>query len=340
MRILIVNYVLNDGGVAQSSLKSASTLESMGHEIFFFIPKSASWYTGNNSRIKLYYDLYLSSNNILKKIIFSIKIRFFAKNNDIDIIISHNSRYIFYLKNFIQFAPLIAVVHGGSIKRFKKADYFAAVNPKISGRLIELGAPPEKIFVIPPSFVAPRDQQDHFKKPDQGVIFGAVGALVTSKGYEILFNALKGVGQAKKWRLEILGDGPLKDHLAEDVFEKGLSDHVIFHGWKNKQDIDLFLNRIDCFISASISETFGMALLEAMERFLPIIATNSDGSRYVLDDDRLIPIADSTALRAAIQKFLDEGDVVAVEKYKKQLDLFSENNFRNQWKLLLDKIEH
>ena len=95
----------------------------------------------------------------------------------------------------------------------------------------------------------------------------------------------------KKCNLILVGDGDKREYL-EDISSKlGLNNKKIFIG--SKLDIPAMLAKADIFaFSTTISEGFGIALIEAMAAELPIIATDVPACREVLDNGKagiLIP---------------------------------------------------
>lgn len=76
-------------------------------------------------------------------------------------------------------------------------------------------------------------------------------------------------------KLMMVGDGPEKEP-AEKLCEKlGIEDKVIFFG--KSHEIDKILCFSDLFLLPSISESFGLAALEAMACGVPVISSNTGG---------------------------------------------------------------
>ena len=65
--------------------------------------------------------------------------------------------------------------------------------------------------------------------------------------------------------------------------------------------------RLDLFVAPSVSETFGITLLEAMKYGRPVVATETGGHGDILRDGEngvLVPTRDATALADAITRQL------------------------------------
>jgi len=76
-------------------------------------------------------------------------------------------------------------------------------------------------------------------------------------------------------RLLLVGEGPEREgaeRLCEDL---GIEDKVIFLG--NSNEIDKILCFSDLFLLPSLTESFGLAALEAMASGVPVISSNSGG---------------------------------------------------------------
>lgn len=76
-------------------------------------------------------------------------------------------------------------------------------------------------------------------------------------------------------KLMMVGEGPEKEP-AEKLCEKlGISDKVVFFG--NSNEIDKILCFSDLFLLPSVTESFGLAALEAMASGVPVISSNTGG---------------------------------------------------------------
>ena len=95
----------------------------------------------------------------------------------------------------------------------------------------------------------------------------------------------------KNCNLILVGDGDKRGYLEGIASELGLNIKKIFIG--SKLNIPAMLAEADIFaFSTTLSEGFGIALIEAMAARLPIVATDVPACREVLDDGKagiLIP---------------------------------------------------
>ena len=77
------------------------------------------------------------------------------------------------------------------------------------------------------------------------------------------------------------GDGPERTRAEEDVQQRGLQDDVRWMG--KSTDVERILSMSDVFLLPSESESFGLAALEAMASYVPVVATRAGGLPEVVD---------------------------------------------------------
>lgn len=82
---------------------------------------------------------------------------------------------------------------------------------------------------------------------------------------------------ASSWDLVLLGDGPLKSALAQQVVHLGLKDRVIFPGFIQYDDLPVFYGLASAFIHSSTSEQWGLVVNEAMASGLPVLVSTNCG---------------------------------------------------------------
>jgi glycosyltransferase involved in cell wall biosynthesis len=84
---------------------------------------------------------------------------------------------------------------------------------------------------------------------------------------------------------------------------------VHFHGNQLRKDLPGWYRRASVLVNPSLSESFGMALVEAMGSGIPVIATRVGGMPGVVEDGRtglLVPPASPAGLAAAIDALISE----------------------------------
>ncbi len=135
-----------------------------------------------------------------------------------------------------------------------------------------------------------------------------VALLSPVKGVPYLFQALLILKKKRNnFFLDIIGDGPNRKEYESLALTLGIDDKVCFHGIKSKQEIAEFMDKSHFFVLPSLSETFGVVLIEALASGLPVIATNEGGPNETITKEVgiLVPPKDVHSLAEAIDNMLD-----------------------------------
>lgn len=119
--------------------------------------------------------------------------------------------------------------------------------------------------------------------------FIVIGRLVSFKAVDIVIDALSKL--PTDCRLEVVGDGPLRQALELQTKNLGMTDRVTFTGWLSQSQCAERLAQADALVIPSLYECGGAVVLEAMSCGRPVIATAWGGPADYLDDDSgiLIP---------------------------------------------------
>ncbi len=130
--------------------------------------------------------------------------------------------------------------------------------------------------------------------------------LVEQKGVSDALQAFAGTrAEFPQARLLIAGDGPLRARLQNEAVQAGLGESVRFLGWR--EDVPEFLAACDVFLMPSLWEGFGLVLLEAMARGLPVVASRVSAIPEVVVDGEtglLAAAGDIPAIRDALLTLL------------------------------------
>lgn len=140
--------------------------------------------------------------------------------------------------------------------------------------------------------------------PHTGIRLVTTGSLLPVKGHDILFQALSRIPDSVQWELLVIGAGKRLPQLQQLADTLRISKHIQFCGKKNKQEIVQIYRTCDIYVSASRSETFGVAITEALACGLPAISTDCGGPRDIITpvNGLLVPTENPAALAEAIQK--------------------------------------
>ncbi|HVF31266.1 MAG TPA: glycosyltransferase, partial [Pyrinomonadaceae bacterium] len=182
--------------------------------------------------------------------------------------------------------------------------------------------PHDKVVVIPNGMdVEDRGDRERLREefrslhglPMDAPVIGTLGELRESKGQRDLILAAGEVAKRiPDCRFVITG----LDHTFDKSFRRDLrrlarvldlENRFLWLDWL--EDTAPFYSAIDVFVSPSHVESFGLAILEAMARGTPVVATATAGARELLGDDaELVDIRAPVQLAAAICRALVESD--------------------------------
>lgn len=146
--------------------------------------------------------------------------------------------------------------------------------------------------------------------PDQDTpIIGTYARLCSQKRLDVLIDAIAIVRREHRdVRAKIIGDGELAADLRAQVRELGLDSCVSFE--TDPGGPERALPRIDIFVLSSASETFPLAVMEALAAGRAVVATSVGGLPEMIDSGRtglLVPPKDVSALAQALSTLLSDG---------------------------------
>jgi glycosyltransferase involved in cell wall biosynthesis len=150
---------------------------------------------------------------------------------------------------------------------------------------------------------------------DHSLLVGTVGELTPLKGQaEFLQAAVQVLKQQPNAYFLIAGIDHSKgnknrtvlEHLTEDL---NLTERVRLVGWL--EDLAQLYCALDVFVSASHTESFGLAIAEAMASGAAVVATETEGAKEIIQPGEtglLVPIRDVDKLAEAVLELLDNKD--------------------------------
>jgi colanic acid/amylovoran biosynthesis glycosyltransferase len=150
-----------------------------------------------------------------------------------------------------------------------------------ANRVGGVGIPREKITVAPFGL-----ELDKFSssKPKHSNLIVAVGRMVEKKAPHLTVEAFaKTLRMIPNARLEMIGDGPLLNHVKQLAISLGVTNSIVFHGAKDHKFVRQKISNAALFVQHSLTapngdtESFGITLLEAMACEVPIVATKHNG---------------------------------------------------------------
>ena len=193
--------------------------------------------------------------------------------------------------------------------RLKKVDIIIAPTAKMKQVLEDYGVKNE--IEIVPSGISLQQHQGRMTAEEREQMRGVLGIprehrvvlnlgrLGTEKNLEEVVRLFSlQLRRQPNLTLLIVGDGPAREKLANQAEELGISDHVIFTGMVEPDQVQKYYQLGDVFVSASTSETQGLAYIEAAANGLPlvcredpclegVIAQGENGYTYTSPDEFL-----------------------------------------------------
>jgi glycosyltransferase involved in cell wall biosynthesis len=147
--------------------------------------------------------------------------------------------------------------------------------------------------------------------PENCLLVGTVGELNPLKGHDVFIQAAANVvASHPQARFLIVGGDSSSGNktlnaLKDLIAGLSLSDRIRMVG--EVEDVAPFLAAMDVFVSASQTESFGLAMVEALASSVPVVATNTEGAQEIIKDAEtgfLVPIGQSQTLAESINRLL------------------------------------
>lgn len=118
-----------------------------------------------------------------------------------------------------------------------------------------------------------------------GMLLIYVGRLGPEKNLTFLIRAFAGVASAFPGpRLLLVGEGPERDMLEDQVLHSGLRGRVAFTGFIDYAELPRYLAMADAFVTASVTEVHPLSVIEAMAAGLPVLGITSPGIEDTVED--------------------------------------------------------
>ncbi len=177
-------------------------------------------------------------------------------------------------ERFLKFLPVRYIAVSNSVK--KKMVLNNVKDEKISVIYNSI-IPSDKLIEI--SNLIEKNNNRNVKK----VKFISIAMFTGKKGQERIIEYLGKLKDILDFEMVFVGDGITKDNCIKRVSELGLSGNVKFVG--KQVDVFKWIDQSDLFIHLPDMETFGMVLIEAMARGLPVLSINVGGIPEVVSKE-------------------------------------------------------
>lgn len=228
-----------------------------------------------------------------------------------------------------------------SVKRWRKyekaqlhfADQVVAVVEEMADRVTALGAPAEKVNIVPN---LPSLEELHFvkEKGDENymTLFYS-GGINYHRGLQVILRALPGlVRKRDNIRLWIVGNGSYLGQLKDLARDLGVSDYIVFWGWKPHPEMFALLAKSDLALiphlrSEQTDNSSPNKLFDYMYYEKPILASDCRSVSRILheancgrtyrdsDPDHFTEVCNAIIDHPDRKKMGEEGRKAVLEKY-------------------------
>jgi glycosyltransferase involved in cell wall biosynthesis len=193
------------------------------------------------------------------------------------------------------------------------SDATIAVSDVVKERLVLWGVSAKKITVIPNGLEtaalafdpAVREQaRKQFGLGPDTYVIGALGRIDENKRVELTIEATAPL-LGERCKILVIGSGDHKPQVMAAAARLGVADHVIFGGFQ--PDTAAMMAAFDLYVAASVQETFGLAILEAMASGLPVLYTVCPALDGIQTSQARQVAGTAEAMREEIRKAVDAG---------------------------------
>lgn len=213
------------------------------------------------------------------------------------------------------------------VKSITNFDYFILCTKELYDYYKDMVNP--KCVLIPNPVII--DSKITSKLNNKNII--SVGRLSPEKGFEDLIDVMKIISKKDKdITLTICGDGYLRSKVEEKIKDLNLENKVKLLGFVKGKDLENAYVNSSLYVMPSISECFGLVLLEAMHYGLPCLSFDSaSGARELLGNDTGILIKDRNKEEMA-------NKVIELLNNKKELTKYSKKSLDKVSNYRIEKI--
>jgi colanic acid/amylovoran biosynthesis glycosyltransferase len=202
---------------------------------------------------------------------------------------------------------------------FAQADLLITISDRWRGRLLELGAPSEKVETIRLGIdCAAFEYKPRCLAPGGPVRLISVGRLTEKKGHRFTIDALAQLAARRPdidFRLDLVGSGPGLEQLRTQIASLGLNSRVRLLGGINHDQVRALLDDAHIFVLHSVTAADGdmegipVSIMEAMAMGLPVVSTRHSGIPELVADGRsgfLVEERDATAFAERLEQLIKD----------------------------------
>jgi len=200
---------------------------------------------------------------------------------------------------------------GWSRNKYLMGDALVAVSREIQEVLVDCGVPEEKTTVIHSGIDPTMYTSESRRHPV--LTLGAVGALSSQKGFEVLIEALAHLRKSPdmpNWQCMIAGEGPMQQDLKRQAEKLGLADSILFLGYRDSREV---LPEIDILTVPSVDgEGSNAVIKEGWATRTPVISSDLPSNLELVThehDGLVFKNRDAADLAASIVRLVNDPEL-------------------------------
>jgi glycosyltransferase involved in cell wall biosynthesis len=205
-------------------------------------------------------------------------------------------------------SDMAARLESSERRAISRASLVVVTGKRTTVTLENYGIPPDLIAVVEPG----TDRAPLARGSQDGLLrLLCVATLNPGKGHELLIGALAATPH-RNWHLVCAGSldrhVPTVQRLRANLRTHGLESRVSLVGDLDSARLAACYDSADLYVSATLHETYGMAVAEALARGLPVVSTKTGAIPDLVGDRAgvLVPPGDRDALTGALDRVLGD----------------------------------
>lgn len=224
---------------------------------------------------------------------------------------------------------------------FKKADWITSMAPHMTDAMLKLGVPSSKIGEIILGINTAVFNKQNRKLPTNEFV------ITSTRNLEPVYNIphfLKAIAliksQIPNLKINIIGDGSLRDQLENMAKELNISGIITFYGKVSQTEVVHVLNKSHILITVSLSDGNSLSLIEAMACGAYPIATDILANHQWVKNNvngSFVKIDDVQGLADCIMKVYNNFDTIIDRAMQESDKIIAE---KGNWKVNMQKMEH
>ena len=161
---------------------------------------------------------------------------------------------------------------------YRLPDGYITISNYQAALLRRFTRPGQDIHVInnPANFDYAASRANAVYAPSGRLEIAVVGRIVfKQKNQRALIPMARALAEKMDFRIHIIGDGPDRARLQDEIAASGLAVHFVLHGWMQKPELTPFLSEhIDLILIPSLYEGLPLILLETLYQNKPFVMSD------------------------------------------------------------------